>query len=79
MVQEDLIEVNYFIPTTSFKEIPGIKPKQEDWKKGATKEVEVQGVKEVPYIRIKWVPTVPNCHLAMTIALCIKSKLNTHL
>ena len=27
------------------------------------------------YIQITWVPTVPNCHLAMTIALCIKTKL----
>ena len=24
-------------------------------------------------------PTVPNCHLAMTIALCIRSKLNNEL
>ena len=33
----------------------------------------------VPYIEIEWVPTVPNCHLAMTIALCIKTKLSKEL
>jgi hypothetical protein len=33
----------------------------------------------IPHIKITWVPTVPNCHLAMTIALCLKTKLNLHL
>ena len=34
---------------------------------------------QVPYIEITWVPTVPNCHLAMTIALSITTKLNRNL
>ena len=29
----------------------------------------------IPHIQICWVPTVPNCHLALTIALSIKAKL----
>ena len=33
----------------------------------------------MPYIEITWVPTVPNCHLAMTIALSITTKLGLKL
>ena len=33
------------------------------------------GKTAVPLIQITWVPTVPNCHLAMTIALSIRAKL----
>ena len=29
----------------------------------------------IPHIKIHWVPTVPNCHLALTIALSIRVKL----
>ncbi len=30
---------------------------------------------KVPTIEIIWVPTVPDCHLATTIALCLRTKL----
>ena len=29
----------------------------------------------VPTIQIIWVPTTPDCHLATTIALCLRTKL----
>ena len=30
---------------------------------------------KVPTIEIVWVPTTPDCHLALTIALCLRTKL----
>ena len=33
----------------------------------------------IPHVQITWVPTVPNCHLALTIALSLKNKLGQDL
>ncbi|CAI2381018.1 unnamed protein product [Moneuplotes crassus] len=35
--------------------------------------------KEYTYAIIKWVPTVPHCHLALTIALCMRAKIEREL
>ena len=31
---------------------------------------------KIPNIKITWVPTIPECNLALTIALCMRTKLD---
>ncbi|CAI2381511.1 unnamed protein product [Moneuplotes crassus] len=31
------------------------------------------------HVMIKWIPTVPHCHLALTIALCMRAKIEQEL
>ncbi|EGC39855.1 hypothetical protein DICPUDRAFT_26130 [Dictyostelium purpureum] len=53
-----------------------LKVVNEDW---ITVEDNINDKKDCCYIKIYFTPTVPHCHLAPTIALCIREKINQYL